>query len=719
MAVEWLDVVLICTSIVASYLVSQRRIAKGEAGRITPRDSPPPSPRQARQSDRGDSGPSDAGNSAFILPSFIHHARMLPVESTHAFRYPTLYLAVPLKELEAGRCDVGAQGRIFRWCKGQDHKRTAVTALEASDYLAATAAGDQASPGSLSSSWLSKLTTELRSRQWLNDDETLDDDEYESWAVTMPSFLGYHGINPLTVYYIYKRNGTPPTSSLPSPDTKVHRGALWLCILEVHNTFGERHMYVLPPGIGEDTEQKSDSTATRERGSGGGGGDPGDDAAAGDGLSWVVRNRRSNYEYQWTFPRSFHVSPFNDRGGYYRLCLKDLWRPSGATTTALPTLDVRLLLMEPQSQEDPVGAQEGKRGGNAQPLLRKKVLATLSSFDHQSHRRPQTLTAGHLMGALSRQPLDLLLTFVRIAWQAAKLHYGRPRLDVYNKPELSVASSRALANGAPSTVASSEQSLPAFDGIGWPPSENSTQLERLLSTSPRAAEATEISDRNGSLMWSEPSASDSEAKRRFERMVKASRTAVRLVSSAGTDETIVPLREPTATLTIFLLTPSFYSDVLLYAHARLALLLGSRVGRRWGVSDAELFVRLFEDPEPSDVCAERQRSLRARAAVWVRERHARWANALAHPHSLGDDVITDASQLDVALPPSWSLVVSLWTLHIGMVLQELAFRVLRARYVPGTEPWMEWRRGAILLAADGQSDAEQNSPSSEHRPEFR
>jgi DUF1365 family protein len=69
--------------------------------------------------------------------------------------------------------------------------------------------------------------------------------------LTMPRFFGY-SFNPLTTYYVY------------DPD-------LVAIVLEVHNTFGEKHIY-------------------------------------------VVRYSKT----QQSIPRRFHVSPFNDRLGTYR-----------------------------------------------------------------------------------------------------------------------------------------------------------------------------------------------------------------------------------------------------------------------------------------------------------------------------------------------------------------------------------------------------------------
>jgi len=46
------------------------------------------------------------------------------------------------------------------------------------------------------------------------------------WMVTMPSYLGFVGVNPLSVYFCYRKGGGE---------------ARLLCVvLEVHNTFEER-----------------------------------------------------------------------------------------------------------------------------------------------------------------------------------------------------------------------------------------------------------------------------------------------------------------------------------------------------------------------------------------------------------------------------------------------------------------------------------------------
>lgn len=95
-------------------------------------------------------------------------------------------------------------------------------------------------------------------------------DSMTASMLTMPRFCGY-SFNPLTVYYIY------------DPE--------WVAtVLEVHNTFGEKHIYVVPK-----TESR--------------------------------------------IPRRFHVSPFNDREGSYQF-----------QVMSPPDVNVKLTLVTPETK---------------------------------------------------------------------------------------------------------------------------------------------------------------------------------------------------------------------------------------------------------------------------------------------------------------------------------------------------------------------------------
>lgn len=137
---------------------------------------------------------------AYILENQVTHARFLPAASKHVFTYPTLSLLVSLRALEDHSLDLW-RGWIFDY--GGLWGR--LLAIRPDPYL-------MTGGGTI----LSKLNDVLRQRFYLADGNSLDD----AWMMTMPSILGFEGINPLTVYFCYKAD------------------MFWLTVLEVRTTLG-------------------------------------------------------------------------------------------------------------------------------------------------------------------------------------------------------------------------------------------------------------------------------------------------------------------------------------------------------------------------------------------------------------------------------------------------------------------------------------------------
>lgn len=123
----------------------------------------------------------------FILENRVTHIRGLPVSSSHAFRYSTVSFLLGLDSLESGRLDLA-----FGWLFGYGGRWGRVLGLRSKSYLDTF--------GSVSIR--QKLELELRRHSLLSPDETFQD----AWLMTMPSVLGFEGINPLTVYFCYKNN---------------------------------------------------------------------------------------------------------------------------------------------------------------------------------------------------------------------------------------------------------------------------------------------------------------------------------------------------------------------------------------------------------------------------------------------------------------------------------------------------------------------------------
>lgn len=121
----------------------------------------------------------------------------------------------------------------------------------------------------------------------------MDPSEYpHAYLVTAPRFLGYQ-FNPVSFWYLYDADKT-----------------LAAVILEVNNTFGERRPYFLKQD--DDTADRIEELL---------------DAAA-NGESTSIKNDatlRTTIKKSW--PKDFHVSPFNSRKGSYSMAAHDPLSP--------------------------------------------------------------------------------------------------------------------------------------------------------------------------------------------------------------------------------------------------------------------------------------------------------------------------------------------------------------------------------------------------------
>jgi DUF1365 family protein len=104
----------------------------------------------------------------------------------------------------------------------------------------------------------------------------------------------------------------------------------------------------------------------------------------------------------FTMKRTFHVSPFNDRLGIYKMLCKD---PSSGY------LDMRIIMYADQENES---------------QLKKKMVATVSGPSY-------ILSMNSVLYAIIKYPYDIFLTFPRILKEAYKLHYTK-KLGIYHRP---------------------------------------------------------------------------------------------------------------------------------------------------------------------------------------------------------------------------------------------------------------------------------------------
>ncbi|PWZ01172.1 hypothetical protein BCV70DRAFT_90758 [Testicularia cyperi] len=781
------------------------------------------------------SGASKLDNSqakGFVVPARTDHARFLPTASKHGFSYNTLYLALRLDALESHLLDTGlafgwkgghyepeyvedaelAQNKLvaptptakadslgldappkpeqeplqdwkqkMRTAERRDRRRrqedrrrkttsisTTLCGIHPSAYLrnhfdsSSSSATDKEKmdshvdtpelnaerKGWISGSILLKLAYELRQRGFLSagpqDDfpanQRWQDELGHVWTVTMPSIAGITGINPLTIHYCYRTAKTDKAAS----ESKPSRGDFWLVVLEVHNTFSERHIYVLEADKSEDPTSE----------------------------------KRPGYDHQWTFPRSFHVSPFNDRGGYYRLFLKEPFRGDKGEFV----LGVRLLLLvEDPSEPGITGAGPEGDQSRPRPKLVKKLMATLDSgtqpvsgrswsrflppFSARRARSVRPLTSATLCAALIRQPLDLFLTFARILFQAGKLHFSK-RLDAFGRPDMvqvgeSAHTSTAAADG--------------FSGIGLPPPINRIQPHRDVQTSDldvdTGSRSAPTKPAAGGLVYPDPGWAEKEAKLQLEAFAR--RRVDQLAASTGKNWTFVveatdpadcgiqvsssapslpasktktdssrAAPEKNRCLRMYTRSYAVYTDLLMYSHPRLALLLGSCIGRRWGVSSIEDFDEFFnvagsggaDTPTPTSGLSWAD-SLRIRYQAWIvrlaldqiTNTKINTENKIDSPSAFNTPSEIASLLVSFKIPTSVSsdkrnvqiasgaknpiqdptkgfrtfLVILLG--YLAARAEKSAFDLLGARYVRGTEPWLELYRALVFLRANGSS----------------
>ena len=126
----------------------------------------------------------------YVLQNQVTHSRLLPADSAHAFTYPTLSILVSLNALEDYSLNL-ASGWIFGY--GRIWGR--LVGIRPDPYLANSYGKAR--------TIRSKLETILKDRDYSKREGYFQ----EAWMMTMPSFLGFEGINPLTVYFCYGWDG--------------------------------------------------------------------------------------------------------------------------------------------------------------------------------------------------------------------------------------------------------------------------------------------------------------------------------------------------------------------------------------------------------------------------------------------------------------------------------------------------------------------------------
>ncbi|KAJ3237620.1 hypothetical protein HDU81_009170 [Chytriomyces hyalinus] len=183
--------------------------------------------------------------------------------------------------------------------------------------------------------------------------------------VTAPRVFGLPSFNPLNVYYCHDDSPTQPLRAI---------------ILEVNNTFGERHLYVLDESNRWESPKKG---------------------------------FHSSYEVQ----RSFFVSPFNNRSGVYETHISDM---TGNKTGVL------LIIKEYAPASNELLTPDSKIEIEPHVTPSKHLIASVEGAG-------VPLTPATVLCLLYFHPLTIFLTMPRIMMEAWKIAYVK-KLGVYQKP---------------------------------------------------------------------------------------------------------------------------------------------------------------------------------------------------------------------------------------------------------------------------------------------
>lgn len=223
----------------------------------------------------------DGPGKALFFPCRTTHSRMFPQK--HSFSYSYLAVGVPVdwEGTAGGMVSVGVDpGWTLSWLSPSSSARKGWYSIDAGDYL---------ERGKARLGLRGKLDEYLRN-------QGVDPKTYPyAYLVTAARFLGYH-FNPVSFWYLYDA-----TKSLAA------------MILEVNNTFGERRMYLLVPD--DDLAARIDHT-------------PGPALGVAEQAASTRQSALLRTVLKQSWPKDFHVSPFNSRKGSYSLTASDPLSPS-------------------------------------------------------------------------------------------------------------------------------------------------------------------------------------------------------------------------------------------------------------------------------------------------------------------------------------------------------------------------------------------------------
>lgn len=359
------------------------------------------------------------------------------------------------------------------------------------------------------------------------------------------------------------------------------------------------------------------------------------------------------------FPRTFHVSPFNSRNGYYRLDIVDPFPqrspPASKGTVSQPEIKVFLRLLTPEKTT--------------------KLTALLAS--HPTHQAipldANNISA--LVKAVLRWPMALFASTPRILYQAYKLHYEK-KLAMFPRPEPRAKGQEGVYN-PPQNFSDGMGFALGWQGAGWAESASQRLVGDWVTAQARnTGYGFKVFNRVGRVELAVPAPNEKPAAE-SEVVLETSDPSVftRLVTAPSPDHFLIIAKETLTT-----------------------------------INDVDRFRRLF-NAGPTVQTQQVTMKTRIRSmAQYARQRlflfDVSFASIIPPPH--------------ITNPPSrhWTDHLTLWQLllttliikwtQFGAWAEEGVMYKINARFVPGSEPWKVWDRALTKHYAteDGAIEAD-------------
>ncbi|KAK4144237.1 uncharacterized protein C8A04DRAFT_11668 [Dichotomopilus funicola] len=301
-----------------------------------------------------------------FLPCQTSHSRIFPKK--HSFSYSYLTVGIP----------IGFEGSVGNLISvGHRKKRGVCSWLPTSLWACwfSVESGDYLERGHAGLGLRGRLNRYLESQE-------LDPAAYPyAYLITAPRFMGYQ-FNPVSFWYLYDADRR-----------------LTAMILEVNNTFDERRMYFLT-ACKESTKMNYSLGSFEQK-----------EAKKAESMSLPDQDASATtIVFRQSWPKDFHVSPFNSRKGSYTISTID---PLARNSLRGPVLLTITLL---SSKNHP------------------KLIARLASSRQQPVIDPAAMTSAQKLSLILAWGPVGFLTTPRIFAQAAML-YVKHGLNVWFRPE--------------------------------------------------------------------------------------------------------------------------------------------------------------------------------------------------------------------------------------------------------------------------------------------